>query len=74
MEGVGRARTAALHVTTDGVPVVLVGDLDVKDSWLNAPCQLSSVIERFGSGLVCCTGSKMRSAWEGKGRTVTSVH
>lgn len=47
----GNARTAALHATTDYIPVVLVVELNMADSSLNAPCQLSSLVEWFASGV-----------------------
>lgn len=53
VEGGKRARTVGHHAATDDMPVVVVGDLNVEASWLNVPCQPSSVIERFLSGLVC---------------------
>lgn len=50
-EGLGRARTAGLHTTTDDMPAVLVGDLNV-EVWLNVPGPLYSLTEQLGSGLV----------------------
>lgn len=50
MEGGGRARTAKRHGGTDDIPVVAVGDLNVRVSLINATCQLSTVVEQLGLG------------------------
>lgn len=67
LDGWGRACAAGLHAATNDMSLVLVGDLNVQVSWLNSPGQLSSVIERFGSGLVFYTDSDMPSTGEGNG-------
>lgn len=51
----GCARTARLLAAATEMPVALVRDLDVKITWLNAVSWLSSLIKRFGWGLMCYT-------------------
>lgn len=61
---VGRARTPGSK-PVPVISVVLVPDLKVEVPWLNAPCQPSSIIELFTSGLTCYTNTIMPTTQEG---------
>lgn len=50
------------------MPVVLVEDLNMELLRLNATCQLTSLVERFGFGSMCYTDSTMPASKEGNGQ------